>query len=134
MYNSYVEGMDTILSKVTNWFKGYRVVPQEKRIQSIDMEYTIDEGLDARTLEWQRERWKVDPDPIVATVVKRMTERSREGIKKYGCTMERTDITTSQWIDHTIEELLDAAMYLERLKQDVLVPQSTKESLWESLK
>ena len=56
-----------------------------------------------------------EPDPIVATVIKRMSDRSEEGMKKYGCTMMRDDVTTVGWIDHAIEELLDAAVYLERL-------------------
>ena len=116
MYGFYVDGMNSILSKVKSRFKGYRIVPRVKHTPPIDMEYTVD---DARTLEWQRERWKNDPDPIVATVVERMSKRSREGIEKYGCTMSRTDVTTPEWIDHTIEELLDAAVYLERLKVDL---------------
>ena len=68
--------------------------------------------------EFVRERWGLrhDPDPIVSTVINRMTKRSQEGIKKYGCTMMRTDIDTIGWIDNAIEELLDAAIYLERLK------------------
>ena len=57
-----------------------------------------------------------EPDPIVATVMKRMSDRSEEGMKKYGCTMMRDDVTTVGWIDHAIEELLNAAVYLERLK------------------
>jgi hypothetical protein len=61
----------------------------------------------------------MEPDPVVRAVIQRMTVRSVAGIKKYGCTMERTDIPTSGWIDHTIEELLDAAIYLERLKRDI---------------
>lgn len=58
----------------------------------------------------------IEPDPIVATVIQRMTDRSVEGMEKYGCTMMRDDVTTVGWIDHAIEELLDAAVYLERLK------------------
>lgn len=69
-------------------------------------------------LEWQRQRWQ-DTDPIVEAVVLRMQKRSRDGIKKYGCTMEREDISTSEWIDHAIEEALDFAVYLERLKRDI---------------
>jgi len=61
----------------------------------------------------------LEDDPIVATVMNRMHTRSKEGIKKYGCTMEREDVTTLEWIDHAIEEQLDAAIYLERLKADV---------------
>ena len=60
-----------------------------------------------------------DPDPVVASVIKRMSDRSKEGIIKYGCTMMRDDLKTTEWIDHAIEELLDAAVYLERLKVDL---------------
>ena len=60
-----------------------------------------------------------EPDPIVAIVMKRMADRSAEGIKKYGETMMRTDVSTTQWIDHAIEELLDGAIYLERVKNDL---------------
>jgi hypothetical protein len=61
----------------------------------------------------------IEPDPIVAKVLKRMTDRSKEGIEKYGCTMTREDVTTVGWIDNAIEELLDASIYLERLKYDL---------------
>jgi hypothetical protein len=60
-----------------------------------------------------------DPDPIVDTVRKRLADRSAEGIRKYGCTMMRDDVTTVEWIDHAIEEALDFAVYLERLKLDM---------------
>jgi hypothetical protein len=33
--------------------------------------------------------------------------------------MMRNDVSTTQWIDHAIEELLDGAIYLERLKYDL---------------
>ena len=62
----------------------------------------------------------IEKDPIVQTVVDRMHNRSKEGMEKYGCTMERTDLGTSEWIDHAIEEALDFAIYLERLKKDIL--------------
>jgi hypothetical protein len=60
-----------------------------------------------------------DVDPIVNTVMKRMSDRSKEGIKTYGKTMMRNDIKTTEWIDHAIEELLDGAIYLERVKYDL---------------
>ena len=61
-----------------------------------------------------------DKDPVVQTVIDRMHTRSQIGMEKYGCTMERTDLGTSEWIDHAIEEALDFAVYLERLKKDIL--------------
>ena len=70
----------------------------------------------------------IEPDPIVAKVLKRMTDRSKEGIEKYGCTMMRTDVATVGWIDHAIEELLDASIYLERLKFDLIQLEKEKEN------
>jgi hypothetical protein len=60
-----------------------------------------------------------DADPIVNAVQMRMHSRSIEGIKKYGTTMLRKDVTTLEWIDHAIEEALDLSIYLERLKYDI---------------
>ena len=60
-----------------------------------------------------------DVDPIVNTVMELVRDRSKEGIKKYGTTMMRNDVSTTQWIDHAIEELLDGAIYLERVKYDL---------------
>lgn len=72
------------------------------------------------------EAYEAEPDPIVAKVIKRMSLRSQEGIEKYGCNMMRDDVTTTQWIDHAIEELLDGAIYLERLKYDLIHPRLVK--------
>lgn len=58
-------------------------------------------------------------DPIVDAVMRRMADRATEGLIKYGTPMTRTDIPTAGWIDHAIEELLDAALYLERLKRNL---------------
>lgn len=58
-------------------------------------------------------------DPIVDTVVRRMKDRADAGMIKYGVSMMRDDLKTAEWIDHAIEELLDAALYLERLKRDL---------------
>jgi len=56
-------------------------------------------------------------DSIVAAVIKKFADRSEVGIKKYGVTLDRTDLKTADWIQHTQEELMDAILYLEKLKQ-----------------
>ena len=56
-------------------------------------------------------------DSIVAAVIKKFMDRSEVGIKKYGVTLDRTDLKTADWIQHTQEELMDAILYLEKLKQ-----------------
>ena len=56
-------------------------------------------------------------DPIVAAVIRKMHQRSQVGIKKYGTTMERDDLSFAQWLTHLQEELMDSIIYLEKIKQ-----------------
>lgn len=58
-------------------------------------------------------------DPIVNTVVKKFLERSRQGMKKYGKSMDANNATTMEWINHAQEEAMDFVLYLERLKKDM---------------
>jgi hypothetical protein len=55
-------------------------------------------------------------DSVVETVVSKMRSRSAVGIKKYNTTMDRKDLSVEQWITHLQEELMDATIYLEKLK------------------
>jgi len=63
-------------------------------------------------------------DSIVDSVVKKFLERSAVGQAKYGVTMDRTDLSTADWIQHMQEELMDAILYLERLKKNIVAPDS----------
>ena len=63
-------------------------------------------------------------DSIVQAVIRKFQERSAVGIKKYGTTLDRTDLKLGDWIQHTQEELMDAILYLERLKKESLAPSS----------
>jgi len=56
-------------------------------------------------------------DSIVASVIKLFAKRSEVGIKKYGVTLDRTDLSVLDWITHAQEELMDGILYLEKLKQ-----------------
>jgi hypothetical protein len=58
-------------------------------------------------------------DSIVQAVIRKFQERSELGIKKYGVTLDRTDLTPHDWIQHAQDELMDGILYLERLKMDV---------------
>jgi hypothetical protein len=55
-------------------------------------------------------------DSIVNSVVQKFLSRSEVGIKKYGTTLDRNDLTTVDWITHAQEELMDGILYLEKLK------------------
>jgi len=41
------------------------------------------------------------------------------GEVKYGVTMERADLTLLEWLQHLQEELMDAAVYVQRLMEEV---------------
>ena len=59
-------------------------------------------------------------DKIVEQVVNKFNERSQRGITKYGSTLERNDLDVVDWMNHLQEELMDAILYLERMKKDIL--------------
>lgn len=58
-------------------------------------------------------------DPNVEKVREMLYNRMETGYRKYGVTTERTDIDLMGWLQHLQEELLDAAVYIERLKKEV---------------
>jgi hypothetical protein len=55
-------------------------------------------------------------DSIVQAVIRKFQERSDVGVKKYGVTLDRTDLKVLDWIQHAQEELMDGILYLEKLK------------------
>lgn len=59
-------------------------------------------------------------DSIVFDVIKDIARRAETGLKKYGTTMDREDLVASDWVQHAYEEALDMAIYLKRLKKDML--------------
>jgi hypothetical protein len=55
-------------------------------------------------------------DTIVRDVLKRFNARSLAGIEKYNTTLERNDLTSKEWLQHLQDELMDAVLYIEKLK------------------
>ena len=51
-------------------------------------------------------------------VCKKIQKRAGVGKKKYGTTMERTDLSVHEWLTHLQEELMDAAVYVQRLMEE----------------
>jgi hypothetical protein len=58
-------------------------------------------------------------DTVVYRIAHLLRSRSETGIRKYGTTLDRTDLEVKQWIDHAIEESLDHALYLMKLKDEL---------------
>lgn len=59
------------------------------------------------------------PDSVVQTVVEKFVTRAEMGFKKYNATLDRKDLTTEEWINHALEEHMDAILYLTKLKQEL---------------
>ena len=57
-------------------------------------------------------------DSIVTSVIEKFKQRSEFGQRKYGTNLDRTDLTFLQWATHMQEELMDAILYLEKLKKE----------------
>ena len=60
---------------------------------------------------------EVKVDSIVRSVISQFEDRSAFGIKKYGVTLDRNDLSTEDWVEHAKQEAMDFVLYLEKLKQ-----------------
>lgn len=65
---------------------------------------------------------KACADPVVEGVVKKLRDRSRLGVAKYGTTLAKNNGDLIAWVTHTQEELMDAANYCERLRIELEMP------------
>jgi len=59
-------------------------------------------------------------------VIDKIQARAELGRQKYGKTMTRKDLTFRQWVQHLQEELLDAAIYAEKLLDEISIPDMKK--------
>lgn len=55
-------------------------------------------------------------DSIVQSVLDKYVKRSEVGVKKYGTTLDQNN--TDDFLTHLQEELMDAVLYIEKLKHD----------------
>jgi len=55
-------------------------------------------------------------DKHVQAVKEKFEQRSQVGIKKYNTSLEREDLNLLDWLTHLQEELMDATLYVEKLK------------------
>jgi len=58
-------------------------------------------------------------DPIVNAVIDQFEARSDEGMRHYGMTMAANPKTPAQWLQDAQEELMDAILYLEALRDSM---------------
>jgi hypothetical protein len=61
----------------------------------------------------------IKEDSIVEAIRTQLKDRSEVGIRKYNTTLDRTDLSLLDWLEHAKQEALDFALYLERIKREV---------------
>lgn len=66
-------------------------------------------------------------DSVVTSVIEKFRQRSEFGQRKYGTNLDRTDLKFLDWVVHMQEELMDAILYLEKMKKEHLksLPESS---------
>jgi hypothetical protein len=52
---------------------------------------------------------------VTEQVINDINARELKGLETYGTTMDRSDLTHDQWLNHAYEEALDFAIYLKKL-------------------
>jgi len=60
-------------------------------------------------------------DKNVEQVIESLKERADKGLKKYGTTTEREDLSFLDWLNHAQDEAKDFAIYLQRIKNDTTI-------------
>lgn len=55
-------------------------------------------------------------DSIVSSVIHKFEQRAVFGKNKYGTDLDRKDLHFLEWVQHYQEELMDAILYLEKMK------------------
>lgn len=113
--------MDRTERKTLTIGKRYEIISTD----NIDEEFTIIDDEDCEHLFdfrdykdfFRLESEYQQPDTIVESVINQFRERSEVGIKKYGVTLDREDLSSLEWISHAQQEAMDFVLYLEKLKQ-----------------
>ncbi len=58
-------------------------------------------------------------DINVENVCNSLKEREKRGMSKYGVNTMRKDLSILEWLQHLQEELMDACVYVEKLKGEI---------------
>jgi len=53
---------------------------------------------------------------ILDELIKEYESREDRGFLKYGTTMDREDLSLSEWVQHALEESMDLSLYLFKIK------------------
>jgi hypothetical protein len=61
----------------------------------------------------------MNPSGTEAKVCELIAQRQALGLAKYGTTVAENPLSLRQWLQHQLEELLDAAIYVQRAIEEL---------------
>ncbi len=70
-------------------------------------------------------------DSVVSSIISKFKDRAVMGKKKYGTDLDRTDLSVLDWIQHAQEEHMDAILYLEKLKKELVNDNKIRSEMYE---
>jgi predicted nucleotidyltransferase len=53
---------------------------------------------------------------LLDQLISEFQSREERGLRKYGTSMDRTDLSFDEWLQHFKEELLDGLCYLQKIQ------------------
>ena len=56
-------------------------------------------------------------DSIVDSIIDKFIDRATHGKIKYGVDLDREDLSLEEWIEHSLQEHMDAILYLQKIKK-----------------
>lgn len=56
---------------------------------------------------------------LLDQLITEFQSREERGLRKYGTSMDRTDLSLSEWVQHALEEAMDLSLYLTKIKQQL---------------
>jgi len=119
--SEYYDEIDRINHTVRNdeYFSRMKERIRKMNAIGLDPDNTADVELFLDMERAVEDHKSVSIDPNVQSVIDKYEERARVGFEKYGTNTTRTDIDFMGWLTHLQEELMDATIYIERLKHEI---------------
>jgi len=117
--------------KMENEKNQSRTYPQYVEDPHIKMDYSYVQEYTEKSIEKSKEEYERvmknedthrlvrKTDSIVDGVVDSFISRANFGKQKYNNTMDRTDLSVDEWLQHAIEEHMDAILYLNKLRKEL---------------
>jgi hypothetical protein len=102
-----------------NWERQHRFFDQNLgHIDDMELKKALDEANEQMRKALDGTHDEFQPDSIVQNISERFIERAKKGWTKYGTNLDRKDLDVGEWIEHLQDELHDAYLYSEKLKQE----------------